>query len=172
MLITPVLLFVPCVKELFEEQGYAMEFKKAKYILCPPVFTNIYKGALGEVAGKAIFAQEGIQLEEISNPDLFELFDYKVPGKDIYVDFKHWSEYSSFLPRNEELQEHIFNKLKKCNGKKALIVNLLAENGYVIHNQKLDNLELRTIPKLYESENIPVKRNEDKLQSIIDFIRG
>lgn len=166
------LLSVPCVKELFEEQGYAMEFKKAKYILCPPVFTNIYKGALGEVAGKAIFAQEGIQLEEISNPDLFELFDYKVPDKDIYVDFKHWSEYSSFLPRNEELQDHIFNKLKKCNGKKALIVNLLAENDYVIHNQKLDNLELRTIPKLYESEHIPVKHNEEKLHSIIDFIRG
>ena len=56
--------------------------------------------------------------------------------------------------------------------RQALIVNLLAENDYVIHNQKLDNLELRTIPKLYESENIPVKRNEDKLQSIIDFIRG
>lgn len=167
-----LLLSISCVKELFEKQEYATEFKKAKYILCPPAFTNIYKGALGEVVGKAIFAQEGLALEEISNPDLFELFDYKVPGKDIYIDFKHWSEYSAFLPRKEDLQKHIFNKLKKCNGRKALIVNLLAENDYLIHNQKLDGLELITIPKLYESNNNIARRNEEKLQSIIDFIRG
>ena len=167
-----LLLKIPCVKELFRQQGYAVDFNKAKYILCPPAFTNIYKGALGEVVGKAILEEEGILLEEISNPDLFELFDYKVPGKDIYVDFKHWSEYSSFLPRNEELQEHIMKKLKKCNGKKALIINLLAENDYVIHNQKQDGLELTTIPKLYEANKNSVKRNDQKLNKIIDCVRG
>lgn len=167
-----LLLQIPCVKDLFIQQGYATVFKKAKYILCPPAFKNIYKGALGEVAGKAILEEEGIFLEEISNPDLFELFDYKVPGKDIYVDFKHWSEYSSFLPRNEELQDHIMKKLKKCNGKKALIINLLAENDYAIHNQMQDGLELITIPKLYETNINTVKRNDQKLHKIIDFVRG
>ena len=166
------MLQIPCVKDLFIQQGYATGFNKAKYILCPPAFTNIYKGALGEVAGKAILEEEGIFLEEISNPDLFELFDYKVPGKDIYVDFKHWSEYSSFLPRNEELQDHIMKKLKKCNGKKALIINLLAENDYAIHDQMQDGLELITIPKLYETNTNSVKRNDQKLHKIIDFVRG
>ena len=167
-----LLLSIPCIRELFNKQGYATEFSKAKYILCPPAFTNIYKGALGEVSGKVIFAEEGIELEEIQNPELFELFDYKIPGKDIYIDFKHWSEYSLFIPRNEELQEHIFKKLNKCNGKKALIVNLLAENDYAIHDQNQENLELITIPKLYDSSNNTAKRNEAKLEKIIDFIRG
>ena len=157
---------------MFIKQGFATEFKKGKYILCPPAFTNIYKGALGEVSGKAIFEEEGIILEEIINPELFELFDYKIPGKDIYIDFKHWSEYSLFLPRNEDLQEHIFNKLKKCKGEKALIVNLLAENEYAIHDQVTDEMELITIPKLYELKDKTLKRAEVKIQKIIDFVRG
>lgn len=167
-----LLLTVPCVKELFIKQSFATGFKKGKYILCPPAFTNIYKGALGEVSGKAIFEEEGIILEEITNTELFELFDYKIPGKNIYVDFKHWNEFSLFLPRNEDLQEHIFNKLKKCNGEKALIVNLLAENEYAIHDQATDEMELITIPKLYEQKDKTLKRAEVKIQKIIDFVRG
>ena len=167
-----LLLLIPCVKELFLKQDFALSFKKAKYIICPPVFTNIYKGALGEVAGRAILEEEGIFLEEIKNTDLFELFDYKVSGKDIYVDFKHWSEYSAFLPRNEDLQPHIFKKLQRCNGKKAVIINLLADNDYAIRNQKEENLELITIPKLYETKDKSVKRDEAKLQKIINFIKG
>lgn len=63
-------------------------------------------------------------------------------------------------------------KLKKCNGKKALIINLLAENDYAIHDQMQDGLELITIPKLYETNKNSVKRNEQKLHKIIDFVRG
>ena len=38
-----------CVKN-----GYATKFKKNKYILNPATFQRIYKGAIGEIAAKAI----------------------------------------------------------------------------------------------------------------------
>ena len=42
------------------------KFVENDYILCPPVFTNIYKGALGEYVGREILRSYGIELEEIT----------------------------------------------------------------------------------------------------------
>lgn len=40
---------IPGVKALFEKHGYATSFVPSEFILTPPMFNNIYKGALGEV---------------------------------------------------------------------------------------------------------------------------
>ena len=45
---------IPGVKALFEKHGYATSFVPNEFILTPPMFNNIYKGALGEVVGKYI----------------------------------------------------------------------------------------------------------------------
>ena len=48
---------------------------------------NIYKGALGEVAGKFILEKElGLILQEIEDPEKFESFDFVTDG-DVFFDF-------------------------------------------------------------------------------------
>ena len=42
------------LKEYFASKRYATSFKANEFILTPPMFNNIYKGALGEVVGKYI----------------------------------------------------------------------------------------------------------------------
>ncbi len=42
------------MKAHFEEMGYALKFEMNEYLLSPVLFHNIYKGALGEEAGKFI----------------------------------------------------------------------------------------------------------------------
>ena len=43
-----------CVRELFENNGYATRFKSGKYIMSQSLFQQVYKGALGEVVGRYI----------------------------------------------------------------------------------------------------------------------
>lgn len=61
------------MKAHFEEMGYALKFEMNEYLLSPVLFHNIYKGALGEVAGKFILSRElGIELLPITEPEYFE----------------------------------------------------------------------------------------------------
>ena len=154
-------LNIPQVKDLFEAEAFAKSFSENQYILCPPVFTNIYKGALGEYAGKRILESLGVKLEEIMNPEFFELFDYKVSDKDVYVDFKHWNQYSAFLPRNgQKLQEHIFEKLKHCNGRTALIINIFAEetNLRKLLTTKEDDMCIIELSYLYDENSLTMNK--------------
>ena len=48
------ILRYPGMKAHFEEMGYALKFEMNEYLLSPVLFHNIYKGALGEVAGKYV----------------------------------------------------------------------------------------------------------------------
>ena len=57
-------------------------------MILPVVYQNIYKGALGEVAGKAILEANGIKLSEITDVTKFEKFDFcLMDNKDVYIDF-------------------------------------------------------------------------------------
>lgn len=141
--------YLPGIKKLFEKEQFTTTFEKNDYILCPPVFTNIYKGALGEYAGREILRFYGIQLEEITNHEFFELFDFKIPNKDIYIDFKHWNQHSAFLPRDQKLQDHIHEKLEKVSGTKAIIINIFAEEkktrGYLTKDKIIE------VPYLFDN---------------------
>ena len=87
------LVKIPAVKEVFKTNGYAMSFEKNDCIILPVVYQNIYKGALGEVAGKAILEHNGIRLKEICDTTKFEKFDFCLADDEgIYIDFKNWSE--------------------------------------------------------------------------------
>jgi hypothetical protein len=154
--------YLPGIKALFEKEQFATTFEKNDYILCPPVFTNIYKGALGEYTGREILHYHGIELEEITNSEFFELFDFKIPNKDIYIDFKNWNPHSAFLPRDQKLQEHIHEKLEKADGKKAIIINIFADE-----NRKWKTLSTEKIIEIpYLFDNNTLKDNKiafDKL---------
>lgn len=157
-------LFLPGVKQLFDKEHFATSFIQNDYILCPPVFTNIYKGALGEYAGREILRYYGIELEDIKDNEFFELFDFKIPGKDIYIDFKNWNPHSAFLPRDKKLQEHINKKLEKVSGKKAIIINIFVDEK---RNWKLLTKDkIIEIPYLFDNnkENKPAF---DKLFNVI-----
>ena len=110
VLIVNIITVKPGKKALFEKHGYATSFVPNEFILTPPMFNNIYKGALGEVVGKYILEQyAGVTLQEIP-PEHFELFDYP-RGNGVYVDFKLWKE--TMTVSAEEEKKNIMARIEK-----------------------------------------------------------
>jgi len=121
----PILMHFDVVKTLFERNKYAMKFNKAKYIMSPSLFQQVYLGALGEVVGKEIIeTQSGWELKDISDVSLYELFDYQAGN--FYFDFKHWD---MFIRDNDAYVRKVERKLNRVKGKKAVIINLIKRNN-------------------------------------------
>ena len=75
----PIILSVPCVAKMFEEQKYAKDFAKNRYIMSPSLFKQVYLGALGEVVGKCILeSQLGWNVQSLNGPSFYEYFDYRM----------------------------------------------------------------------------------------------
>lgn len=124
------------LEEYFCNMGYATAFNKNKYILSPVLFNNIYKGALGEVAGKFILEKElGVRLNEIEDENRFEFFDFEI-SKDVYVDFKHWKFNYTEENSREKAKKEIESKLNQINGKKVYIINIISDGKFSIHKQR------------------------------------
>lgn len=117
------ILSYPGMRAYFQKMGYAVEFGTGQYIMCPVLFHNIYKGALGEAAGRYLLEHElGISLEEITNPEQFELFDYKTANGN-FIDFKHWK--GGIELDGEMHRRKVLDKLERANGGRAYIINIL-----------------------------------------------
>ena len=122
------ILRYPGMRAYFEEMGYALHFEMNEYLLSPVLFHNIYKGALGEVAGKLILNRElGIELLPITEPDYFEFFDYKL-SEDVYVDFKNWK--FTYVQERDEIRKDILRKLEAIGGKRVYIINVVSDKNY------------------------------------------
>lgn len=122
------ILRYPGMRAYFEEMGYALQFEMNEYLLSPVLFHNIYKGALGEVAGKFILNRElGIELLPITEPDYFEFFDYKL-SEDVYVDFKNWK--FTYVQERDEIRKDILRKLETIGGKRVYIINVVSDKNY------------------------------------------
>ena len=105
------------------------------------------QSALGEVVGKYLFERVlNLKLEEISDPELFELFDYKVSSLPIYVDFKNWHETTVF--NDEDMLNKIENKATKCDCKCVFIINIVSEKEWAIHHKEQKGLTIVEIPSL------------------------
>lgn len=166
-----ILMELPNLKEYFQKNNYAIEFTPNDYIMCPILFNNIYKGALGETVGKFIF--ENILGYELHSLDIniFERFDFYIKDG-IYVDFKYWKETFTCEDR-QKLINNITKKLKECNGKKVIIANILSsEDDYINNSGNLtgENLEILEIPYLFSSRT--KKLNLKSLEKIKEFING
>ena len=85
-------------------------------------------------------------MEEISEPELFELFDYKVSSLPVYVDFKNWHETTVF--NDEEMLNKIEEKAIKCGGKCVIIANIVSENEWETHRIERNGLVIVEIPSL------------------------
>lgn len=120
------LLAIPGVKDFFIERGYATFFEKKKYILSPCMFNQIYKGALGEVVGEFILKSKlNISLFKMKKDKNYERFDFY--NNNLYVDFKNFTGAKDLDRKNE--RQKAKDKLQLCNGKKALIINILKPKG-------------------------------------------
>ena len=149
------------MRDYFEKNGWATSFGNGEKILSPILFQNIYKGVLGEVAGKFILKKElGVELREIIDPSKFEFFDYEI-SDGVYVDFKHW-KYGYPDEREKKLLE-IKNKVRAIGAKKVFIINVIAETQWGIHGT--NDGEIAEIPRLIDEEG-----NIDK--KVITYLKG
>ena len=123
----PYILKYKGMKEYFKKKGYVTSFKMLPRILNPVMFRNIYKGALGEVAGRFIIENElGIKLVDITEPEKFEKFDFRL-NEEVYVDFKNWDE-SMQVERENELKK-IRQKMRMVGAKRVYIINIVVEDS-------------------------------------------
>ena len=94
-------------------------------MLTPPIFNNIYKGALGEVCGRYILQEQlGLQLSELDISE-YEMFDFKTENN-VYFDFKLWNDHIAVPAENIIL--NIKDKMKGCNADRVFVINILGES--------------------------------------------
>lgn len=157
-----ILMKIPGLKKYFEEKGYATYFKKNKYLLPPVLFNNVYKGALGEVAGKYILEKYlKIELEEINENEFYEKFDFRTKNG-VYIDFKHWNQINNndAKPQIEEIKK----KMNICGCSKVLIINILGDNN------KITPRDCNTDDKFAEIVEVPCLFNTEKMEIDLDVI--
>ncbi len=149
------------VKNYFEKNKWATEFRKNKYILPPELFNNIYKGAIGEQVGKFILENHfKLKLDELPL-EHYELFDFKIKYENIYIDFKHWKEKTKIDSQSQ--LEKIRKKLEKVNGDKAYIINILSSS--TMKYLKSSDGKIVEIPYLWNSKTKQLNQN---ILTIID----
>lgn len=141
------LLQIPGARELFERNGWATSFQTNDYIMTPPLWNNIYKGALGEVVGKFLLEKHlHVTVKEIENPDIFEMFDYEIEGSSVYVDFKNWQE-GTTEDKNTVIKK-IAGKAAKCGCKCVVVANIYAEGNWDISEVDMENIHIVSLPCL------------------------
>ena len=142
--------------EFFLENGYASRFEKNDYMMSPVLFHNIYKGALGEVAGSFILRRElGIKLSAIHDPDRFEFFDYEM-APDVYIDFKNWK--FNYLQDRESVKKDIIRKMDTIGAKRVYIINLIGDGEYYLPSVQIDS-RIVEIPGLIDNDGSIIVKN-------------
>ena len=164
------LIRIPAVRDAFIENGYATTFKSNDCMILPAVYQSIYKGALGEVAGRAILEANGVKLSEIDDATKFEKFDFCLASdKNVYIDFKNWSEYSREY--RDMYRSKCLEKLKKIEGKRVFIINVAADN-FQIHRSCNDKIvEISSLCKRTQNDFLFQIDRKDMLK-VIGMIKG
>lgn len=148
------------LREFFVSHGFATRFEENEYIMSPVLYHNIYKGALGEVAGKFILQNErGIRLSEITDPDKFEFFDFEM-SSDVYVDFKNWK--FTYAQDRQKTLEEISRKLDAIGAKRAYIINIIADDSYV--PTSIVDSRIIEIPGLIDEKGMIIKETMNKIK--------
>ena len=152
------LLNIKGIRELFQKRGYAEHFQTKKYIMSPALYTNIYKGALGEVCGRYIIENStSLKLKEIQDGNQFEYFDYRIEDyPNVYIDFKHWKISSASYNDKDAIMTEIRSKMDKIGAQRVYIVGILKDSESIA-NISADE-RIVTIPYLVD-ENAKIARN-------------
>ena len=135
--------------------------------MSPPMFNNIYKGALGEAVGWYLFQKYAeTTLEEIEEPEIFELFDYRIPNTDIYVDFKHWVGSNNEVDNNEIILKKISTKGHSCGSRCVIIANILSDRFFEPRRTSVDGIQIIKFPSLLIDRGESVELNTKSFQMI------
>ena len=133
--------------------------------MCPVVYNNIYKGVLGEVIGRWVFeAILEIPLDDITEPEFFEKFDFKIRGVPAYVDFKHWKETDP--NKDAVMRKAIAEKARACGAGYVIVANVMTEDRYRIRSVSEDGVQIIAIPSLLRYENDVAHFDSDALEKI------
>ena len=153
-----MLLNIKGVREMFQKRGYAEHFQPKKYIMSPALYTNIYKGALGEVCGRYIIENStSIKLKEIQDGNQFEYFDYRIEDyPNVYIDFKHWKISSAPYNDKDDIMREIRRKMDKIGAQRVYIIGILKDSESIA-NVSADE-RIITIPYLVD-ENVKIARD-------------
>ena len=153
-----MLLNIKGIREMFQKRGYAEHFQTKKYIMSPALYTNIYKGALGEVCGRYIIENSTLlKLKEIQDGNQFEYFDYRIEDyPNVYIDFKHWKISSAPYNDKDAIMTEIRSKMDKIGAQRVYIIGILKDSESIA-NISTDK-RIVTIPYLVD-ENAKIARN-------------
>lgn len=152
---------IPELRKYFEKNGYATEFKRGKFIMTESLYKQVYKGALGEVAGKYIIEKAlDYDLEELVHNEQYEAFDFKI--KNFYFDFKHWDY---FIKDNDRYCRFIEWKLGTVRGAKVIIANIFQRGNHGIKVSVDD--KIIQVPYLINEENEIDYKYIERLTEII-----
>lgn len=157
------------LQNFFKRKGWATTFDYNDFVLSPPLFNNIYKGALGEMAGRfLLWSYLGLNLTEIEDPEVFELFDYKIENTDIFIDFKNWHESTRF--GNEEMLKKIKAKADTCNAKCIIVINVVSEQFVEPIRTNYGDITVVQIPSLIDptNPNQPIHKALDMIKRCIN----
>ncbi|MDF4818699.1 hypothetical protein P3547_14310 [Vibrio parahaemolyticus] len=128
----PIFMRNEIAKAHFESKGFATQWApNARYVLTPPMFINIYLGALGEEVGKAIFKHYGFSFESLP-VEHFEVFDEIIVREEnkALIDFKHWDLASVRSLPDEERRKTMSDLSKKLSAlelNKLVVCNMLKQ---------------------------------------------
>lgn len=141
---------IDILHELFVNSGWATTFPESELMLTPPMFNNIYKGALGEVCGKHIFEKIfNINLIELDINE-FERFDFKRDKN--YVDFKFWND-KSFVQADEILSK-IREKMVSVGAEKIFVINILASSDTIFKPYISSDRKIFEVPYLCKNGRV------------------
>ena len=150
----------------FEKHQYALDFKNNDYILSPVAFQNIYKGALGEVIGKWMLKNYlEFPIEELP-AEHYEKFDCHIQHQ-VYIDFKYWKESNKQVA--VDYVSKIQEKLLSVNGKRAIIINIFADQTYSRSISCQGNIV--EIPYLYLQNNLDYDMIKNLKWSISEVLK-
>lgn len=145
------LMKIPGLLAHFRRNGLATEFTPGRLMLLPPIFNNIYKGALGEECGQFLLKEFlNISLLELGLEE-FEKFDFKT-AEGIYVDFKLWNDNYGILA--DKVIPNILQKAQDCNAKRVFIINILASNETRFRPVSSNDGLILEIPYLIKGEKL------------------
>lgn len=128
----PTLLEYPGLPAAFAEANIPTTWAPQAYLLNPVQYRNLYRGALGEFAGRFIVEHEwGVQLKRFADLAHHELFDYWCGN--VAYDFKYWRQ----APRKtdgEQQRNWVAQKLALLHADhgqpwRAVIINVIQPAG-------------------------------------------
>ena len=172
------------VRDYWIKNEYNLDWETPKSkgksgIICPVVYNNIYKGALGEEVVKAAIEKDGFVCEEITEPRLYEKFDFVIHnnGKTVYVDAKNYSNFSLAKEyANEELEEKVMRKIEEVDCDHALIINIIDETG---SRKIMPKSKVTFIPGLFECRYLGdcadmdyIIEGQSRMITALEFVRN